>query len=249
MIGLVPAAGLAQRWRGQLGFSKELYPITLPAQPDKSIPVIVALLEAFRLAGVPRAIIVTRSIKFDIPATLRDGKDFGCPLAYVVVDASPSVPHSVVAAASFLEGCDVVLGFPDVVFEPHDAMRTIVDAWLVCRCDVLLGLFETDHPETADMVEMDERRLVRRIIVKQPSTLRYAWLVAVWRPQVTAFLRECVRDSDRVVAAGELHLGNLLQKAIDGGFTVAGLPVDGGRFLDLGSPENVERLGAFWARG
>jgi glucose-1-phosphate thymidylyltransferase len=240
----VPAAGHAQRWRGQIGYSKELYPVQWPARPNSKIPVIGFLLDAFRVAGLDRALVVTRPSKIDIPTTLLDGKDFGCLLAYVIIDSTESVAHSLAAAMPFLEGSDVFLGYPDIVFEPHDAVRTMVDAWVGRDCDVLVGLFETDDPASTDTVEMDSRGRLSRVLVKEVSSLRYSWGMAVWRPRFSTFLRESLSTVD----ANELHVGHVLQRAIDSDLVVEGVPIPGGRYLDIGSPETAAKLDAFWSR-
>jgi glucose-1-phosphate thymidylyltransferase len=244
IVGVVPAAGQAKRWRGEIDYSKELYPVRWPGRPGTEIPVIAQLLDAFRVAGIQRSMVVTRPNKLDIPARLLDGKDLGCVLAYIVVESSPGVPYSIAAAKPFLEGCDVVLGFPDIVFEPHDAVRTMVEGWRSTNCDVLLGLFESDDPASSDMVELGPDGRIQRIVVKQPSSLRYSWLMAVWGPRFTAFLADFVAAESP--GAEELHTGHILQRAIDAGFTVIGVPVHGGRYLDTGSPERAARIDEFW---
>jgi glucose-1-phosphate thymidylyltransferase len=250
LIGLIPAAGHATRWRGQLSFSKELYPVAESQQiQGNQRPVIAGLLEAFQTAGIGRAVVVTRSGKLDIAAKLLDGKDYGCRLAYVVVDATPSVPYSVSAAIPFVDEFDVVLGFPDIVFRPSDAVRTLVAARSTPHWDVLLALFESDRPEAVDMVDFDDNGTVRRIVVKQAACgLRYSWILALWSPRFTAYLQSSLQAVDEIgQSARELHLGHLLQDAIDAGLKVVGVPIAGGRFLDLGSPEEAERLAGFVA--
>lgn len=252
MIGVVPAAGRATRWRGQLTHSKELYPVAgITTFKGKGVPVIAGLLGAFRLGSVRRAIVVTRPQKVDIPVKLLGGEDFGCPLAYVFVDASPSVPHTIAAALPFLEGCDVALGFPDIIFQPTDAIRTMAAARSEENWDVLLGLFETDRPESADMVDLDRSGTVRQVVVKQPGRgLMYSWITALWRPRFTAYLRESLHSGSEIVTShDELHVGHLMQNAIRDGLSIKGLPIAGGRFLDLGSPEGAERLSTFLSEG
>jgi glucose-1-phosphate thymidylyltransferase len=247
LIGLIPAAGHAARWRGQLGYSKELYPVPDPRRVESGPrPVIAWLLDSFQTAGIERAVIVTRAAKLDIAAKLRDGQEYGCRLAYVIVDESPSVPYSVSAAIPFVEEFDVVLGFPDIVFRPSDAIRTLVAARTAADWDVLLGLFESDRPEAVDMVDFDDSGAVRRIVVKQPACgLRYSWILALWSPRFTAYLRSSPRAVDDIgQSQRELHLGHIMQHAIDAGLKVVGVPIAGGRFLDLGSPEEVRRLAA-----
>jgi len=220
-----------------------------PRFQDGQRPVIAGLLESFETAGIGRAVIVTRSRKLDIAAKLLDGKGYGCRLAYVVVDATPSVPHSVSAAIPFIDEFDVVLGFPDIVFRPSDAVRTLVAARSTPDWDVLLALFESDRPEGVDMVDCDDTGAVRRIVVKQPACgLRYSWILALWSLRFTEYLQSSLHAVDEIgQSSRELHLGHILQEAIDAGLKVVGVPIAGGRFLDLGSPEDAERLPDFVA--
>lgn len=249
IIGLIPAAGHATRWGGKLPFSKELYPIE-SASADVSPPQRVAaehLVTAFAAAGIDRAFVVTRSVKWDIPTRLLNGESLGCNLAYVVLENSPSVPHSLVAAAPFIAECDVALGFPDIVFHPADAVETLCGRWRAEDCDLLLGLFQTDLYGGADMVELGAADSIGRIEI-QPhhSELRYTWILALWGPRFTHYLADRV-DSDGTTSSGqspreELHLGAVMQAALRDGFSVKGIPISDGRFVDVGTPEGAEKL-------
>ena len=62
-----------------------------------------------------------------------------------------------------LKGLRVLVGLPDTVWFPEDALRALPDD----RLSFLL--FPVDHPERFDAVSADDEGRVREIQVKQPS--------------------------------------------------------------------------------
>src|SRR5262245_54551102 len=192
LVGLIPAAGRAARL-GELAASKEILPVGPPApggSPDRGRRLVCEpLLEALRRAGVRRALWVLREGKWDIPATLGDGARWGLDLAYLTLAASGSVPETLDRARGWVWRSTVVLGYPDILFGPPDAVARLVDAYRATTPDVLLGLVPTDRPSKADMVDLDEAGRIRTILVKPPaSDLRYTWIFAVWGPLFTEYL-------------------------------------------------------------
>ena len=254
MIGLVPAAGRADRL-GALPCSKEIFPLGFhvdAAGTQRPRPVCGRLLSSFALAGVSRAFVLLRTGKWDIPALLGDGAAFGPPLAYLCLEPTASVPETLDRAYPFVSGATVALGFPDIVVEPADAYRPLLRRLRRTRAAVVLGLFPTAQSWKADMVETDDSSRIRRIVIKQPRTsLRFTWSIAVWGPEFSRYLHEFVA-SGRAAGAGpdggqETYVGDVIQAAIDDGMEVIGERFDGGSFLDVGTPEDLLRAAARFA--
>lgn len=196
------------------------------------------LLEAMRIAGAVRALVVLDEAKDDVARYLGDGGRLGLDLAYLGISSSPSVPATVDRARGWVEGDVVLFGFPDILFEPLDALARLVERREQTGADVVLGLFPAPRPETADVVETGADGTVRRILVKQPATdLRHAWILAVWSPRFTAFLHDRVRSLD--ADGGELQLGHVLQAAVDEGLLVGSLAFADGWFVDVGTREGL----------
>ncbi len=129
VIGLVPAAGRAERL-GPLPCSKEIFPLGFRRGKDgapRPRAVCSHLLESLALAGAGKAFILLRQGKWDIPALLGSGADFSLPLAYLALDATSCVPETLDRAYPFVAGATVALGFPDILFQPSDAYRHLLD--------------------------------------------------------------------------------------------------------------------------
>jgi glucose-1-phosphate thymidylyltransferase len=226
---------------GRPAASKEILPLPGPGG-GKVRPVCAHLFAALRLAGARRAYAVLRRGKWDIPATLGDGADLGVALSYVVIADSASVPESLDAAFPFVRAARVALGFPDVVALPARALRAVAERQATGDAQVALGLFPTDRPDKADMVEVDATGRLLGIEIKPRSTaLRFTWLYAVWGPPFTAFLHD---HRSRVAAPGggyEPALSDVLVAAAAAGMLIASVAFPQGLHLDVGTPEDLER--------
>lgn len=265
LVALIPAAGRASRL-GELTCSKEILPVG-PLVPEPDAPgsgrrlVCEPLLEALRRAGVGRALWVLREGKWDIPAALGDGARWGLDLAYLTLTASGSVPETLDRAHGWTRGSTVVLGYPDILFGPPDAVARLVAAYRgvgvtgatgagrAATPDVLLGLVPTDRPSKADMVDLDEAGRIRGILVKPPaSALRYTWIFAVWGPAFTEYLHRNLPRLPRP-AGRELYPSDVVLAAMREGLRVEALPFPEGYHLDVGTPDDLARAASAYESG
>lgn len=241
MIGLVPAAGRAARL-GALPCSKEIFPLGLGAGGEVR-PACAHLLDAFLDAGVGRAFVLLRKGKWDVPQLLGRGPGSRegtatLQLAYLALDPTASVPETLDAAYPFVRDARVALGFPDILFEPRDAFRGLLERQEESGADLVLGLFPADRPDKADMVELDDGGRVRRLVIKQPDVgLCYTWSVALWTPRFSRYLHEFVARH----VGKEIHVGDVIQAAVDEGWDVEAVPHPEGTYLDVGTPEDLLR--------
>lgn len=243
VIGLLPAGGQATRISPLPG-SKEVYPIGFRAVKDGSLrPKVVChyLLEKMRLAGVRKAYIILREGKWDIPAYLGDGSMLDMHLAYLMLGLPFGSPYTLDQAYPFVQHALVAVGFPDVLFQPDDAFAHLLERQATTQAEVVVGLFPSDHPHTADMVEFDDAGRVHRIVIKPPQTdLRYTWMIAVWTPVFTRFMHEYLaKAAAEAVGQPELFIGNVIQAAIHQGMPVQSVLFPEGRCLDIGLPDNL----------
>jgi glucose-1-phosphate thymidylyltransferase len=251
VVGIIPAAGISARLAPLPG-SKELLTVGFTATPagPRPKPVALYLLERLRLAGVERVFVVLRPGKWDIPAYLGHGEQFGMRFAYLIMNLPHGSPYTVDQAYPFARDCLVALGFPDIIFEPADAYARLIARQRASEADVVLGLFPTDQPHTADMVATDAAGRVRRIMVKPPqSDLAYSWMLCVWAPAFTEFLHAYLAEVEDRRAdpdparrpAREVFIGDVIQAAIDAGMHVDSVAFPDGSALDVGTPANLVR--------
>ncbi len=236
LIGLIPAAGRAERL-GPLPCSKELLPIGFRQTPCGPAPKVAGhyLLERFRAAGVRRAFMVLHESKQDVPRYFGTGEIADVALAYLSIPGSRSVPETLDRAFPFVDGAIVALGFPDVLFEPLDAYTPLIARQAATAADLVLGLFPAERHQTTDMVELGADGRVARIEIRPARTaLRFNWLIAVWSPVFTRFLREAVRSAP--VDGPELQIGAVVSAAVAAGLRVEGVEFPAGNYRDVGTP-------------
>jgi glucose-1-phosphate thymidylyltransferase len=252
IIGLLPAAGRASRVSPLPG-SKELFPVGFGPMAGKQglRPKVAShyLLEQMRLAGARKAFIILRSGKWDIPTYFGDGHLQDMHLAYLIMRHPFGVPYTLDQAYPFVQSATIVFGFPDIVFFPKNAYVHLLAHMTAHDADVTLGVFNAQRPEKMDMVELDEADGVRRIDIKPRAThLTHTWIAAVWKPAFTQFMHEFVaRDAENRAQSDaardgpnrELHLGEAIQAAIDHEMNVSMVRFDSGRYLDIGTPEDI----------
>lgn len=256
-IGLIPAAGAGSRI-APLPMSKELYPVGFGrALGGRFGPKASAeyLLERMAIAGVREAFVILRPGKWDIPAYLGDGSAFGIRTAYLTVHVPYGVPFTLDQAFPFIRERSVVLGFPDILLWPEDAYAGVLKRLHHGSADAVLGLFPTQEPNKVGIVEMDTEGRVRGIFEKSSRTdLPYMWAIAVWKPSFTDFLHLQVqgllqslhveRHSQKTIpAAGvtEIPIGDILHASIQAGLRVEAEVFRNGRYIDIGTPENLCR--------
>ncbi|NJM73046.1 MAG: dTDP-glucose pyrophosphorylase [Scytonema sp. RU_4_4] len=248
IIGLLPAGGQATRI-SPLPLSKELYPIGFQNFGVKYNlrPKVVSqyLLEKMQLAGIDKAYFILRSGKWDIPAYFGDGTMLSMSLGYLIMGLPYGVPFTLDQAYPFVQDAVVALGFPDILFQPEDAYVRILTRLEVSNADIVLGLFPTDKPQKAGMVDFDDEGRVRVIIEKpHQSDLRYMWGIAVWTPAFTQFLHEYLttfKASSNLSQRPEIPIGDVIQAAIHEGFHVEAEAFPDGTYLDIGTPDDLVR--------
>lgn len=246
LVGLIPAAGRARRL-GALSCSKEVLPIGFRDTSSGRVPRVACdcLIEALRIAGASLAFVVLREDKEDVARYLGAGERFGVPIEYVRIAESASLPESLDRAYPLVRDARVALGFPDVQIEPPAALARVAARQTETGADLVLGLFPAPRPESTDMVDIDARGRVLRVEVRPRATsLRLCWVIAVYGPAFTEHLHAFVADARQRRAAGELgegelQIGAVVASAVERGLVVHGVEIEGGRFRDIGTPEDL----------
>lgn len=250
VIGLFPAGGRATRI-SPLPLSKELYPIGFQSvgDPPSPRPKVVGhyLLEKMRLGGANRAYCILRPGKWDIPNYFGDGGMIEMPLGYLIMTLPHGVPYTLDQAYPFVTKARVLLGFPDILFQPEDAFTHLLQRQEQTEADVVLGLFKVDNPQLSGMVDFDATGRVHTIIEKpQQTDLTYSWIIAAWGPTFTEFMHQFLRKRELQRAQmsdlrplPELPIGDVIQAGLEQGLRVESVTFPEGRFIDIGNPQNL----------
>jgi glucose-1-phosphate thymidylyltransferase len=132
-----------------------------------------------------------------------------------------------------------------VLLEPKDAYRPVVDRLEAGAADVVLGLFPPIDPMVNDQVRVDASGRVTEVAPKPvPSPMDCAWAIAAWRPTFTRFLRARTTEmlDSRTLTAHdgrEYSVGHALSDALAAGLVIEGARLEGGAFLDIGTPRGL----------
>jgi dTDP-glucose pyrophosphorylase len=250
-IAIVPAAGQASRlWR--LPVAKELLPVgfTDIGQRDESkrIPKVVSqyLLDQLQAADVEQVLMILTSEKLDLARHYQSGVLEGLDLAYLLVDDSESMPHSIARGFSWYEDRTVVFGMPDTIFTPPDALKQLVASHHQSGADLTLGLFRTEEPWRFGMVAFHEDGSVSQCIDKPAETsLEWMWGAACWEPSFSRLLFEQLTQV-KVEFSTEPVLGDFFRLAVENGMDVNALPFEEGSYYDIGTPASYAHAIRTW---
>jgi glucose-1-phosphate thymidylyltransferase len=248
LVGVIPAGGGAGRL-APLPCSKELLPLGFRPTRWGPRPKVIGnyLLDAFRLAGAQQAFWLIDRNKTDLVQYFGGGADFGIQLAFLPIQNSPSVVHTIAAAYGFLRDRHVLFGFPDIVFEPENALRVLWERLQQRGADVVLGAVPAPSTQAADRVLVGPDGRALEIRVKPiDSPWSNAWILAAWAPRFTRFLQEWLEVQHPALPeagapAPELYLGHVLQAAIVEGLWVQVETFQNGSFIDLGTAAGFAR--------
>jgi dTDP-glucose pyrophosphorylase len=162
MWGVIPAAGNGTRIQ-PLAFSKELLPVGGRAEAPIERPKAVSeyLVDRMVLGGADRICFVISPGKADIVEYYGRRPLPGCSVAYVVQPEATGLCDAIFRAAPVIAADEPVLvGLPDTVWFPEDALRTLPDDALAFL------LFPVEQPRFFDAVVTDAEGRVLEIQVK-----------------------------------------------------------------------------------
>jgi dTDP-glucose pyrophosphorylase len=170
MWGIIPAAGRGSRIQ-PLAFSKELLPVgsRLDGGVERPRAVSEYLVERMLLGGATKICFVISPGKSDILEYYGAGVG-SAACAYVVQPTASGLCDAIFRALPLIAPDEhVLLGLPDTIWFPEDALAALPD-------DVLsFLLFPVRRPEFFDAVVTDEEGSVREIQVKQLNA-RSSWI-------------------------------------------------------------------------
>jgi len=239
LIGLVPAAGKGLRL--SLPYPKELYPIV---REKRYKPVAQFVLENMVASGVDHTIFVINETKHQLIGYFGDGHRFDSNISYVVQEpvyengnsTSPGLAHALDSAYHLTRGKTVFFGMADTIMQPDDVFRRTLRQ-MRADDDVALALFPTDNPGKFGMVRLDETGMVEEIVDKPRYTdLTEMWGCIIWRPRFTEHLHCALREQ------GLRDFAKIMNGAIDAGLKFRGVRMTSGKYIDLGTYEEIMEL-------
>lgn len=239
MIGVIPAAGAAQRIQ-PLGCSKELLPVGSRTVDGIERPKAVSeyLVERMIAAGVEQICMIISAEKSDIVRYYAE-RDYSAEVFYVVQQKPRGLCDALFRAAPFARYHDhVLIGLPDTIWFPENSYRGTLDT---AGAGVNLLLFPVTNPSAFDAVVCDEQGFVTRVEVKRPDAHSH-W---IWGGVTTTggafqalkLLWESRHREDE-------YLGTLVNAYIAAGNPVRGV-FTGETYMDVGTLEGYHNAQDF----
>jgi glucose-1-phosphate thymidylyltransferase len=180
MWGVIPAAGRGSRIQ-PLACSKELLPVGSRMEDGVERPCAVSeyLVERMIRGGADKICFVIAPGKSDILEYF-GGQYGGARIAYVVQPNAEGLCDAIFRAACIVGDTEPVLvGLPDTIWFPSDALGTLPDVSLSFL------LFPVDHPEFFDAVVLDGDA-VREVQVKHSRPSSH-WVWGAFRMSAKGF--------------------------------------------------------------
>lgn len=247
IVGLIPATGAASRL-SPIPCSKEILPVGIEewggGSGRKPKVAIHYVLESMRKANITKAYIIIRNNKWDIPAYLGDGKEFGLDIAYLMMGLPYGPPFSVNQAYPFISSSIIALGYPDIIFQPNSVYNILLEKMKTEKADVVLGLFPAVNPQKMDMIEFDANENISRIVIKpQKTDLQYTYINAVWSPRFNHFFNKklsSISQSTELDDKTEYYLGEIFQEFMNAGNKIGFAKINKGTYFDIGTIEDYQ---------
>jgi len=195
------------------------------------------------VAGIEKVFIVIRDGKYDIPSYFTRLNLTEPSLAFITVPETKGVPFTLDRAHPFIQDSNIAFGFPDILFDNAGAFRELVDKWPDLPGDILLGVMPADNPRKVDMIEFGDNGIVSKLKIKPTeSEHSHTWALALWTPKFTGYLHEKVKYiKTGDTGQKEIHLGDIINMAIEDGFIVKGHEVSSEPFIDIGTFPDLKR--------
>jgi dTDP-glucose pyrophosphorylase len=226
MWGIIPAAGNGTRIQ-PLAFSKELLPVGHRDEDGVQRPKAVSeyLIERLTLGGANKICFVISSGKHDI-LQYYGARVGDADIAYVVQPQAAGLCDALFRACPLIHPDEpVIVGLPDTVWFPRDALTRLPDD----RLSFLL--FPTERPELFDAVLCDDRDRVTQIQVKSQAA-RSQWIWGAFKMPGRVF-----HDLAKFWATRERrdeYLGTLVNAWLERGGEALGVRA-GERYVDVGT--------------
>jgi glucose-1-phosphate thymidylyltransferase len=226
MWGIVPAAGAGSRIQ-PLAFSKELLPVGSRMEGEAERPRAVSeyLVERMILGGASRICFVIAPGKSDI-LEYYGTRPLKAHISYTVQQVPAGLCDAVFRALPLIPPDEhVIVGLPDTIWFPEDALRMLGDDPLSFL------LFPVNRPERFDAVLTDQEGRVREIRVKQPNAgSPWIWGAFKLSGRTMQQLYDLWCERNR----GDEYIGTLVNAYLSRGGSAVGVRA-GEAYVDVGT--------------
>lgn len=226
MWGIIPAAGNGTRIQ-PLAFSKELLPVGHREDAGVERPKAVSeyLIERMTLGGADKICLVISPGKHDI-LQYYGARVGGADIAYVVQPQAAGLCDAIFRARPLVHPSEpVIVGLPDTVWFPRDALTQLPDD----RLSFLL--FPTARPELFDAVTLDAHDRVARIEVKSARP-RSHWIWGAFK--MPGALLHALAELWEARERSDEYFGTLVNAWLERGGEAHGVRA-GERYVDVGT--------------
>jgi dTDP-glucose pyrophosphorylase len=225
MWGIIPAAGVGSRIQ-PLAFSKELLPVGCRVDGDTERPCAVSeyLVERMVRGGATRLCFVISPGKSDI-LEYYGGSVFSASVCYAVQPRPAGLCDAIFRALPMIHDDEhVVVGLPDTVWFPEDALNQLPEG------ELSFLLFPVDHPERFDAVVLDGRRIVEIQVKKMNPASNWIWGAFKMPGATLRGLHHLWLARDR----SDEYIGTLINAWIERGNRASGVCA-GEAYVDVGT--------------
>jgi dTDP-glucose pyrophosphorylase len=224
--GIIPAAGMGSRIQ-PLAFSKELLPVGSRREGETERPRAVSeyLIERMVRAGARKIVFVISPGKSDI-LEYYGGRVFSAEICYVVQPQPAGLCDAIFRALPLIHPEEsVVVGLPDTIWFPEDALCELPDEWLSFL------LFPVERPELFDVVLTDAQGSVQTIRVKQPDIgCHWIWGAFKMPGAILSGLHRLWQERN----SRDEYIGTLVNEYLARGGTALGVRA-GSAYVDVGT--------------
>ncbi len=228
MKALVLCGGEGTRLR-PFTFSQPKHLLPVAAQP-----VVAHVLSALCEAGLRDVgLVVSPSQEGAFRAALGDGSEIGVKLTYIAQPKPQGLAHAVLCGRDFVDHEDFLVVLGDNLLE--QGVKPVVEAFARTG-QPTLALARVEDPRRFGVAVLEGERVVR--VVEKPAQPPSPWAIVGVYAFTSAILQAAlhIRPSWR----GELELTDAIQRLVDQGETVWGVPVEGW-WQDIGRPADLLR--------
>jgi glucose-1-phosphate thymidylyltransferase len=226
MWGIVPAAGAGSRIQ-PLAFSKELLPVGSRFEGEAERPRAVSeyLVERMVLAGADHICFVVAPGKSDI-LEYYGSRPCSAHISFTVQQRPAGLCDAVFRALPLIPSNEfVIVGLPDTIWFPVDALRQLGDDPLSFL------LFPVDQPERFDAVLTDDLGRVREIRVKQADP-GSSWIWGAFK--LSGITMRILFDLWCERGRSDEYIGTLVNAYLARGGLAVGVPA-GEAYVDVGT--------------
>jgi glucose-1-phosphate thymidylyltransferase len=226
MWGIIPAAGIGSRIQ-PLAFSKELLPVgsRLDGAAERPRAVSEYLIERMVRGGARKVCFVISPGKSDI-LEYYGGEVFSAQICYAVQQRPQGLCDAIFRALPLIERHEpVIVGLPDTIWFPEDALCTLPDD----RLSFLL--FPVERPELFDAVLTTASGEVMEIRVKQPNVgCQWIWGAFKMPGSILAELHDLWNERRQT----DEYMGTLVNAWLARGGSALGVRA-GSAYVDVGT--------------